>query len=59
MRQAHDFTVSFSEKNGAALALLARYGGGIYALLAHMRRGQPLQRDPEQRLYGMASFMLG
>jgi GNAT superfamily N-acetyltransferase len=56
---AHNLMVSFSETNLAALALLARYGGEIVALLAHMRRGQPLQRDPEQRLYGIASFMLG
>jgi GNAT superfamily N-acetyltransferase len=56
---AGNLILSCAENNHDARVLLSRYRGEMIATLAHMRRGQPLQRDPEQRLYGMASLMLG
>lgn len=53
------YNVSVSEKNTAALALLAHHQGTPLATLAHMYRGQPLARDPHQRIYSLASLMLG
>lgn len=50
--------VSLSANNVGARTLFARYGGQHSDTLPHMRRGLPLQRDPQQRLYGMASLLL-
>lgn len=52
------FQVSLLASNVGARTIFARYGGQHSDTLPHMRRGRPLQRDQQQRLYGMASLML-
>jgi ribosomal protein S18 acetylase RimI-like enzyme len=51
------FVVSVLESNRQAQELFTRYGGQLFATLAHMSRGQLLPRDPQQRLYSMTSLM--
>lgn len=52
------FLVSLLANNVGARTLFTRYGGQHSDTLFHMYRGLPLQRDPQQRLYGMASLLL-
>lgn len=51
--------VSLSARHHAGLDLLARSGFQVQRTLPHMRRGQPLQRDSQQGIYGMDSLGLG
>lgn len=52
-------TVNTSARHHAALDLLARSGFQVHRSLPHMRRGQPLQRDEQSRLYAMDNLGLG
>ncbi|HST87157.1 MAG TPA: hypothetical protein VLJ14_02175, partial [Ktedonobacterales bacterium] len=47
------------EANGAALALLARYGFAAQRTLRHMRRGGGPLLERRMHLYGQASFAIG
>lgn len=47
------------EANGAALALLARYGFAAQRMLRHMRRGGSPLLERRTRVYGQASFAIG